>query len=62
MIDIGRFVLGSPEQDANFTPVYENEAFALVGHIGAETTTDDTVPSRQVHLIELCLDNLSDIV
>ena len=62
MVDIGRFVLGAPEQDSDLAPVHEDEAFALVGHVGAHTAPDDTMPSGQVHRVELCLDDLSDVV
>ena len=62
MVSIGRFVLGSPEQNSNFAPVYENEAFALVGHVGAKATAHDAVPSGQIHLVKLCLDDLCDVV
>ena len=62
MVDIGGFVFGSPDEDSDFTPVNENEALALVGHIGAQSAPNDTMPGGQVHLIELCLDDLSDVV
>ena len=62
MINISRFVLGTPQQDSNLTPVHENEAFALVGDVGAQATAHDAVPRGQVHCIELCLNDLSDVV
>ena len=62
MVSIGGFVLCSPDQNSDLSPVYENEALALVGHIRAKAATHDTVPSRQVHLIKLCLDDLGNIV
>ena len=62
MVDIGGFIFGSPDEDADFAPVHENEALALVGHIGAQPAPNNTMPGGQVHLIELCLDDLSDVV
>ena len=62
MINISRFVLGTPQQNSNLTPVHKNEAFALVGDVGAQATAHDAVPSGQVHCIELSLNDLSDVV
>ena len=62
MVDISRFVLGPPEQDPNLTPVHEDEALALMGDIGAKPSPNDAVPRWQVHLIELRLDDLRNVV
>ena len=62
MADVRGVVLGAPEEDSNLAPVHINEAFGLVGHVGAHATPHDTVPSWQVHLIELSFDDLSDVV
>ena len=62
VVDIGGFVFCSPEEDADLAPVHENEALALVGHVGAQPASHDAVPSRQIHRVKLCLDDLSDVV
>ena len=62
MIYISRFVLGTPQQDSNLTPVHENEAFALVGDVCAQAATYNAVPCGQIHRIELGLNDLSDVV
>ena len=62
MVDITGFVLCTPQQDSDFTPVHKDETFGLVRYVGAHTTAHDAVPSWQVHRVELCLDNLCDIV
>ena len=62
VVNVGRLVLSPPEQNAHLAPVHENEALALVSHIGAKPTTHDAVPGWQVHLIELSLDDLSNVV
>ena len=33
-----------------------------MGDIGAQTAAHNAMPSWQIHLIELCLDNLCDVV
>ena len=33
-----------------------------MGNVGAESAPDDAVPSRQVHLVKLCLDDLCNII
>ena len=35
VVDIGWLILCSPEQDANLSPIHENEALALVRDVGA---------------------------
>ena len=62
MVNVSGFVLCAPDQDADLAPVHEDEALALVGDICAKATAYDTVPRWQVHLVKLCLDDLSDIV
>ncbi len=62
VIDIRRLVFCAPEQDSNFAPVHKNEALGLVGDVGAEAATHNTVPGGQVHLIKLGLNDLCDIV
>ena len=62
MIDIRRLVLSAPEEDADFAPVHEDEALALVRHVRSHAAPHDAVPGRQVHLIEFRLDDLSDVV
>ena len=62
MVNVSGFVLCAPDQDANLAPVHEDEALALVGDICAKATAYDTVPRWQVHLVKLCLDDLSDVV
>ena len=62
VVDIGGLVFCAPQEDSDLAPVHEDEALALVGHVGAQTTAHDAVPSRQVHRVKLCLDDLCDIV
>ena len=62
VVNVCGLVLRTPDQDAYLAPVHEDEALALVGDICAKATAYDTVPSRQVHLVKLCLDDLSDVV
>ena len=62
MIDVGWFVFSAPEKDADFAPVHENEALALVRYVGAHPATHDAVPSRQIHLVKFCLYNLSNVI
>ena len=62
MVNVSGLILRAPDQDAYFAPVHEDEALALVGDICAKATAYDTVPRWQVHLVKLCLDDLSDIV
>ena len=62
VVDVGGLVFRAPEQDADLAPVHEDEALALVCHVCAHAATYDAVPSRQVHLVELSLNDLSDIV
>ena len=62
VINVGRLILRAPEQDTHFAPIHENEALALMRHVCAHAAPHDAVPSRQVHLIEFSLNDLSDIV
>ena len=62
VIDIGRFVLCAPKQDADLTPVHKDEALGLVSDIGAEATPHNAVPRGQVHLIKLSLDDLCNVI
>ena len=62
MVNVSGLILRAPDQDAYFAPVHEDEALALVGDICAKATAYDTVPRWQVHLVKLCLDDLSDVV
>ena len=62
VVDVSWIVLRAPQQNSNFTPVHEDEAFALMGDIWAKTAANNAVPGGQVHLIELCLNDLSNIV
>ena len=62
MVSIGGFVLCSPDQNSDLSPVYENEALALVGHVGAHSTPNDAVPGRQVHSVEFSFDYLCNVV
>ena len=62
MVNVSGLILRAPDQDAYLAPVHEDEALALVGDICAKATAYDTVPRWQVHLVKLCLDDLSDIV
>ena len=62
MVNVSGLILRAPDQDAYLAPVHEDEALALVGDICAKATAYDTVPCWQVHLVKLCLDDLSDIV
>ena len=62
MVNVSGLILRAPDQDAYLAPVHEDEALALVGDICAKATAYDTVPRWQVHLVKLCLDDLSDVV
>ena len=62
MVNVRRLVLGAPEQNADLAPVHENEALGLVGDVAAEATPHNAVPRWQVHLVELGLDDLGDVV
>ena len=62
MVNVSGLILSAPDQDAYLAPVHEDEALALVGDICAKATAYDTVPRWQVHLVKLCLDDLSDVV
>ena len=62
VVNVSGFILRAPDQDADLAPVHEDETLALVGDICAKATAYDTVPRWQVHLVKLCLDDLSDVV
>ena len=62
VVNVSGLILRAPDQDAYFAPIHEDEALALVGDVCAKATANDTVPGRQVHLVKLCLDDLSDVV
>ena len=62
MVNVRGLVLRAPEQNADLTPVHENEALGLVGDVAAKAATHNAVPRWQVHLVELSFDNLSDVV
>ena len=62
VVNVSGFILRAPDQDADLAPIHEDEALALVGDISAEAAAYDTVPGRQVHLVKLCLDDLSDVI
>ena len=61
-VDVGRLIFCAPEEDAHLAPIYKDVALGLVSDIAAETTAHHTVPGRQVHRIELGLDDLCDVV
>ena len=62
MIDVGRFILGAPDQNSDFAPVHEDKALVLMSDVGAHAATHDAVPGRQIHRIELSLNDLCDVV
>ena len=62
VVNVSGLILRAPDQDANLAPVQEDVALALVGDVGAKAAAYDAVPGWQVHLVKLCLDDLSDVV
>ena len=62
MVDIGRLIFGTPEQNADLAPVHEDEALVLVCYIRAHTAPNDAMPSWKVNGIKLCLNNLRNVV
>ena len=56
------FLFGSPQKDADFTPVHEDETLGLVGDVRAHSTAYDAMPGRQVHGVEFSFDYLCDVV
>ena len=62
VVDIGGLVLCAPQEDADLSPVHEDEALGLVGDVGAHAAAHNAVPGRQIHLVKLRLDDLRDVV
>ena len=53
---------GLEEKDGDLAQVEVDEVLRLVGHIGAEVTADDAMPGGVVLLVELLLDEGSDVL
>ena len=62
MVNVSGLVLGSPEQNANLSPVHEDEAFALVRDVGSKASSNNAMPSWKVHGIEFNFDYLCNVV
>ena len=53
---------GLEEKDGDLAQVEVDEVLRLVGHIRAEVTADDAMPGGVVLLVELLLDEGSDVL
>ena len=53
---------GLEEKDRNLTKIEVDEVLGLVGHIGAEVTSDNCVPGGVVLLVEFLLDEGGDVL
>ena len=50
------------EKDSDLTKVEVDEMFGLVSHVGAEVTSDDTMPGGVVLFVEFLLDEGCDVL
>ena len=55
-------IFGSPQKYSDFTPMEKDEAFGLMGHITAHSSSNDTVPCRLVHNIEFSFYYLGNVI
>ena len=54
--------LSLPEEDTYLAPVEEYEVLGLVSDIGPEAAPHYAIPCRVVHGIELCLEDVRDVI